>query len=128
MNIRELLEERVQTDLENLDGMDVGSTEYQTTVKGITEMADRIIEIDKIEKDYEEKEVSRKEGNELKKRELLDQMIKNGLTFVSIAGGFVITAWGTIKTFKFEETGTITSNAGRGFMNRIFSKKWLRFW
>lgn len=35
----------------------------------------------------------------------------------------VITIWGTNKTLKFEEEGTVTTSAGKSFLGRLIPKK-----
>ena len=51
-----------------------------------------------------------------------DRKWKNGISVAGIVVPIVVTVWGTLKTLKFEETGTVTTNAGRSFMNRLFKK------
>ena len=57
------------------------------------------------------------------KEERIDRIVKHGLTALSIASSIGLTAWGTCKTLKFEETGTVTTSAGRNFIRNLFSKK-----
>ena len=52
-----------------------------------------------------------------------DRLVKNCLTGASILSGIGVTVWGALKSWKFEETGTVTSTAGRKFINNLFSKK-----
>lgn len=55
--------------------------------------------------------------------ELKDRLIKNCLTAASIVLPCLITVWGTVKSFEFEKTGTITTMMGRGFINKLLPKK-----
>jgi hypothetical protein len=96
--------------------MEVGGEEYKTTVDGLTKLMDRAIEIEKIHNEKEEQ-------SEKLKAERFDQIAKNVLTAVSILGGFALTVWGTKTSIKFEETGTITTIMGRGFINKLLPKK-----
>lgn len=57
---------------------------------------------------------------EIEKR---DQHIKNLISIGVSVAGYLLTYWGTNKTLKFEETGTVTTNAGRGFLNKLFHWK-----
>ena len=52
-----------------------------------------------------------------------DKIIRNGLTAAGLVVTAGLTVWGTLKTFKFEETGTITSSIGRGFIQRLTPRK-----
>lgn len=63
---------------------------------------------------------------ELKKKQIrderIDKIVKNVLTGVSIVSGCALTVWGTKKSFEFENTGTITTIMGRGFINKLLHK------
>ena len=127
MNVKTLLEEEIQGEFEGLNELEVGSKEYQTTVDGLTKLIDRAIEIEKMESESDEKVENRVFDNDLKLKQLdeekKDRLIKNCINVAGIVIPSVITIWGTFKTFKFEEEGTITTTMGRGFINRLFPKK-----
>lgn len=114
-----LLHEEIQGEFEKLKDMQLGTDEYKTTVDGLTKLVDKAIEIDKLNVEHEEKIQDRED-------EKKDRFVKNCITGIGTVGGLLMTYWGTKKTFKFEETGTITSAAGRNFINKVvnyFSKK-----
>lgn len=127
MNVKTLLEEEIQGEFEGLNELEVGSKEYQTTVDGLTKLIDRAIEIEKMESESDEKVENRVFDNDLKLKQLdeekKDRLIKNCISVAGIVIPSAITIWGTFKTFKFEEEGTITTTMGRGFINRLFPKK-----
>lgn len=127
MNVKDLLKEKIEKQIKSLDGMKVGSDEYETTVNSITKMLDKLNEMDRNEHDYLEKRESREKENDLKlkqmKEERLDHIAKNLLTGISVIGGFALTIWGTYKSFEFEKTGSITTIMGRGFINKLIPKK-----
>ena len=56
------------------------------------------------------------------KNDKKDQIVRNGIAIAGIVVPTAITIWGTLTTLKFEEVGTVTTNAGRAFMNRLFKK------
>lgn len=140
-----LLQNEIETELNTLGDLEMGSEEQSKAVTDLTKLLDRAIELEKIEVDKQQKELNReieyeKMENELRlkeqaqefdrelkekqrKDENIDRAVKNTLTGVSIIGGFGLTIWGTIKSIKFEETGTITTIMGRGFINRLLGKK-----
>ena len=143
--INTLLHDEIETELNTLGDMEMGSEEQSKAAGDLAKLLDRAIELEKIEVDKQQKELNRelelkkiedetrlKEQaqefeQELKEKqrkdENVDRAVKNTLTGVSIIGGFGLTIWGTIKSIKFEETGTITTIMGRGFINRLLGKK-----
>ena len=143
-DIKTLLDENISDELSNLGELELGSEQYKIAVEGIAKLMDKKIEIEKIERDAKVKEKdheleSRKvEGDltdkaksreiETKKLEQItnekeDQKFKNGIAIASIVVPSLITIWGTFKTLKFEETGTVTTIMGRGFVNKLIPKK-----
>lgn len=128
MSVKNLLREEITEEIGLLSKMEAGSEDYEKTVNGITKLMDRLNEMDKIEMEKEKTEIEnefRVEEQDLKRKQMeddkKDRFVKNSLTGVSIIGGLAITVWGTLKTFKFEETGTITSQAGRQFINKAIN-------
>lgn len=119
MNIEALLKEEIKSEFETLKTVGTGSEEYKTTVDGVTKLVDRAIEIEKFNAEREENALKR----EQMKDEKIDRWIKNGLTLVGVVVPAGLTVWGTIKTLKFEETGTVTTMMGRGFINKLLPKK-----
>lgn len=128
MSVKNLLREEITDEIGHLSKMQVGSEEYEKTVNGLTKLVDRLNEIEKVEMEKTNSNVENEckiEEQDLKRQQLeddkKDRLIRNGLTGVSVIGGLAVTVWGTLKTFKFEETGTITSQAGRQFINKAIN-------
>ena len=128
MKIDEKLEAEIAGDLELMEDMNINSEEYKTSADIVGKLIDRAIELDKLNIEREKMEASQKIEVDLKqqqmKEERIDRIIKNILTGVSVTGGILLTIWGTNKTLRFEETGTITTTAGRKFTGKLFS--WLK--
>lgn len=143
-DIKTLLNDEISDELKRLGDIEIGTETYKTTVEGITKLMDKKIEIDKFERDIQVKnrdyELERRKANEEleskaksiaieeKKLEQItneknDQLFKNGIAIASIVVPSLITIWGTFKTLKFEETGTVTTIMGRGFVNKLIPKK-----
>lgn len=137
-NVETKLAGELLRELEQLSSMEVGTDQYKTTVDGLTKLMSTATEMEKLHIEADDKVETRKAENEFKQKQLdadnelkhkqlksekLDQITRNVITGVSVAGGFILTIWGTIKSIKFEETGTITTFAGRQFFNKLFSKK-----
>ena len=121
-----LLHEEIQSEFEELKTLEVGSDKYKTTVDGLTKLMDRAIEIDKLNDGAEERRDARDIDAELKQEQLeadiKDRKVRNAISLAGIIIPTAVTIWGTLKSLKFEESGTLTTNAGRNFMNRIFKK------
>ena len=66
MSIKHDLVEEFNSELEELGKMEVGGEKYKVAVDGIAKLADRIIEIDKIETESNDKFESQNIENELK--------------------------------------------------------------
>ena len=126
MKIETLLQEEIVEEIGELNKIEVGSDKYKIATDGIAKLMDKAIEMDKINRDEDERQLNRNVDIELKTRqieaEIRDRKVKNVITVAVSAVGTVVTIWGTLKTLKFEEVGTITTMAGRNFINKIFKK------
>lgn len=127
MKIETMLYEEIRSELEEVKKLEVGSEKYKVAVDGLTKLVDRAIEIDKLNTDYEDKVEARELEKELKLKELddenKDRLLRNGISIAGILIPVGVTVWGTLKTLKFEETGTVTTIMGRGFINKLLPKK-----
>lgn len=125
--IKELLNGEIGDEMEVLKNMKLGTDEYKIAVDGVTKLYDRAIEIKKIEAEQELKrqqhEADQKFKEEQQRDERNDRRIKNGLTLAALVVTTGTAVWGTIKSIKFEETGTITTIMGRGWINKLIPKK-----
>lgn len=123
-----LVDEEIDEEITQLRTVDFGSDTYRTSVDGIVKLMDRSIEKEKLDVERQKMVDAQKFEYDLKlkqaKEERIDRIIKNILTGVSVGGGIILTIWGTNKTLRFEETGTITTTAGRKFTGKLFS--WLK--
>ena len=127
MNIEELLNDEIQDELENLSKMELGSDTYKVTVEGLTKLVDKSIELEKVRLEMSDKAENRETELDLKcqqmQNEKRDQIIRNGIAIAGLIVPTIITVWGTLKTLKFEETGTVTTIMGRGFIQKLLPKK-----
>ena len=127
MSIKTLLETEIQSELEKLSEMEVGSEPHQKALDGIAKLTDKAIEYHKIAVEDQYKVEARNVELDLKLKEMADErkdrLVKNCLTCASIVTGVGLTVWGTLKSLKFEETGTVTTIMGRGFINKLLPKK-----
>ena len=125
-SIRELLDEEIQVEFEKLSKLDVGSESYKATVDGLSKLVDRAVEIDKTEMENATKIEAQNIENDFKalqiKEDNRDRWVRNGIAIAGIVIPTIVTIWGTLKTFQFEEEGSITTNIGRGFINKLLPK------
>lgn len=127
MKFEHLLKEEIVSEVESLGKLELGTEQYKTTVDGVTKLVDRALEIEKIDIEAEERERSREIETNLKIQQIeddrKDRKVKNGIAIGSTLLGVGVTIWGTLKTLKFEEEGTVTTLMGRGFINKLLPKK-----
>lgn len=128
--IETLLKQEIEDEFDGLGHIELGSNEYKTTVDGLTKLVDRAIELEKLNIEDEKRLEAQKDKefeNELKIKQMeserKDQKAKNYIAVAGIVVPVVVTVWGTLKSFKFEETGTVTTIMGRGFINKLLPKK-----
>jgi hypothetical protein len=128
MDIQTMLNDEIVREFDKLGEMEgLGDDKYRTTVDGLTKLVDRAITMEKFSIESEDKFNAQNFEREMKvkemKHEQIDRIVKNVLTGVATIGGFALTIWGTYKSFEFEESGTITTSMGRGFIQRLLPKK-----
>lgn len=126
-NIETLLHEEIQDGFDALSKMERGTEIHKTTVDEVAKLFDKAIEIEKIEIEAKEKAKAREIEASLKQAQMeedrKDRRLKNGIAIGGIVLPLAVTIWGTFKTLKFEEEGTVTTMMGRGFINKLIPKK-----
>ena len=127
MELEDLLEEEVKSQLEGLKDIEMGTDEYKTVVDGLTKLTDRVIKIKELDYDASDKIDARETEIALKKQQMKeeknDRWIRNGIAIAGIVIPTAVTVWGTIKSLKFEEEGTVTTIMGRGFIQKMLPHK-----
>lgn len=126
-NIETLLHEEIQDGFDALSRMERGTEIHKTTVDEVAKLFDKAIEIEKIEIEAKDKAKAREIEASLKRAQMeedrKDRRVKNGIALGGIVLPLAVTIWGTFKTLKFEEEGTVTTIMGRGFINKLIPKK-----
>ena len=126
-NIETLLHEEIQDGFDALSRMERGTEIHKTTVDEVAKLFDKAIEIEKIEIEAKEKAKAREIEASLKRAQIeedrKDRRVKNGIAIGGIVLPLAVTIWGTFKSLKFEEEGTVTTIMGRGFINKLIPKK-----
>ena len=116
MTIENLIMEEINKLNGELEYLEVGSKEYESKVKRLDSLMDKAIEMGKFNIEREDKMVQMDE-------EKKDRIVKNILNGLGIVLPLGVTIWGTVKSIKFEQEGTITTIMGRGFINKLLPKK-----
>ena len=123
MKIKETLYKEIEDELQALNEIEVGTDEYKSSVDGVTKLLDRAIEIEKHEAEMKEREAERIAKNIQAAEEQKDRVVKNYISAGGVVLPLLVTIWGTLKSFKFEKDGTVTTIMGRGFINKLLPKK-----
>ena len=127
MSIRHRLSEEIERELKELQGMKPGSDEYRATVDGVTKLTDRYNEMEKLDREQEEKAANRLIEDELKnaqvKRDNINKWIEYGINVAGIVLPLAVTIRGTKASSRFEKDDSITTIMGRGFVNKLLPKK-----
>ena len=127
MSIPTLLEVEIEDQFEHLSKVEFGSEQYKAGVDGLTKLLDRSMEMNKLEYEAEEGRKNREIDNELKQKQMDEEKksrwIQHGIALAGIILPIAAAVWGTKASFKFEETGTVTTIMGRGWINKLLPKK-----
>lgn len=132
--IRVKLVEELESEINDLANIDLGSKEYAEAVKGIAELHKLVIDEDKLTLENETQkdkiklehlrhideirklEAELDEKDDKRKDERKDKMIGYVLTASGIVLPLIFYGTWMHKGFKFEETGTITSSTFKGLI------------
>lgn len=123
MKIKEALYQEIEDEFQVLSEIKVGTDEYKSSVDGLTKLLDRAIEIEKHEAEMKEREAERIANDIKTAEEQKDRVVKNYISAGGVVLPLLVTIWGTLKSFKFEQDGTVTTIMGRGFINKLLPKK-----
>lgn len=123
MSIKTNLVKEFENEIEELGKLELGSDKYDSTVDGVCKLADRIIEIDKLESENDEKDRQREVDVNLKvsqmESENRDRLIRNCIEGTKVIGGFGLAAWAFIASMNFEKEGTLTTEGGRTALRQL---------
>lgn len=127
MSVQSYLNDEVMLELEELSKVEFGSEKYKTGVAGVVQLADRLIEMAKMDAEDEKLEFEREKfefENQKFEEDKKDRKTKNRISVFGIAAPAVIAIVGGTAMFIYEERGTITSQVGRKIIDKyIFRVK-----
>lgn len=121
--IKELMTEVIKIELEELRDDELDLDEHRVTVDGICKLSNQILEIEKAEAQSKAESENIRLKEEDAKQSNRNQLRKDIITLGTAVGTGALIIWGTIKSLKFEEEGTVTTIIGRGFINKLLPKK-----
>lgn len=128
MSVKDLLEGEITKRFEDLENVDSGTEEYETTVNGLTKLLDREIEMEKLEIERIEKVENQKIEHDLKVQQMKEEKTSRWTRDITNWGNLVIGAgmfvWGLIASTNFEREGTFTTSGGRHSVKKVLS--WLK--
>lgn len=127
MSVRTELVEEFNEELKEVKKLEVGTEKHKTAVDAVTKLADRIIEIKKLESDVALKEVAQSNEHASKMKALeeekKDRKVKNGLQLFATVGGWVVAGLAFVASVNFEKEGTITTEGGKSSLRQLLKFK-----
>lgn len=123
MSVKQTLKEEFDSQMALLHKMDVGTEAYKLTVDGVTKLADRIITIEKNEKDAEMREWQLGNETESINAEIKNNRKRNWVDVAKIAVPAVGAFTMGIISMKWEKLDTLTSTAGKNALREILRFK-----
>lgn len=122
-----LLNEEVECQIEEVHKISLGTDESKIAIDGVTKLADRSIELEKLRIQEEDLAEKRNMDYELRseqiKKEHLRGMIDIGTKVLIGLGGLALSVWGTIYTTNFERDDNYTTQASRNWISLLFKPK-----
>ena len=127
MSIQTDLREEFTSELEELSKVEFGSEKYKIGVSGVMQLADRLIEMAKLDAEDDKIDIERQKldiENQKFEEDKKDRKTKNRISVFGIAAPVVIAIVGGTAMFVYEERGSITSQVGRKIIDKyIFRVK-----
>lgn len=108
---RELLMEDYTMVGDLLRVVDASDEKHGKLMKERDDIRNELIELDKVRIEKEKIEAENKR-----------EKIRNGITIGTFTVTSIISIWAVIKTFRFDQEGTVTSTLGRGILSSIIPK------
>ena len=129
-NIRDMLEEKIEDQLERISSLEPGTDEHSKAIDSLTKLYKLYIEETENERAFMARcdhDVVEQRELQLKNAELdskaMDRWVRLGADIAGIVLPLAFYAVWMKRGFKFEETGTFTSTTFRGLFNCFKPKK-----
>ncbi len=112
---RELLMEDYNKNGEYLAVVKPNDENHGKLLKDRDDIRKELIQVDTVVMEAENKKAEIEAENKREK-------IRNGITIGTFAITSMISIWAVIKTFRFDQEGTVTSTLGRGILSGLIPK------
>lgn len=126
MNLKTMLDVEIEEQRNKLVDMKPGTKEYDAVVDALAKLMDRRIKIEEIEMSEAKADADRENAKVQSEQQLAEDRKSRFGKIIVDAGlgiaGIALTIWGTRTSLKFEETGTLTTQAGKKFMDKLFRR------
>lgn len=116
MSIKNQLSEEIMDQLTEVHKIDVGTDESRTAINGLSILIDKFNDMERLE--IEKEKIENENFKTL--NEIEDRKMKNKITICTAGVGAGITIIMGLLAYVYEERGTITSKAGKRFIDRGF--------
>lgn len=127
MSVETSLREEFLVELDELGKVEFGSEKHKVCTTCVTQLADRLIELSKMNNEDAKLELEREKLEiEIEKLEedKKDKKTKNRISVLGIVAPAAIAVVGGVAMFVYEERGSITSQVGRKIIDKyIFRVK-----
>ena len=121
--IKNLLEEEIKNEIENLASLEPGSEKHSTAVESLAKLYKVKLDEDKTSMEYLDKTQNRESDEGFKvaqiEENVKDRYVKIGIAAAELVLPLTFYAFWMRKGFKFEEKGTYTSTTFRGLFSRF---------
>lgn len=121
--IKNLLEEEIKNEIENLASLEPGSEKHSTAVESLAKLYKVKLDEDKTSMEYLDKTRNRESDKGFKvaqiEENVKDRYVKIGIAAAELVLPLMFYAVWMRRGFKFEENGTYTSTTFRGLFNRF---------
>lgn len=114
--VKHQLVDEFASELNEVKMMEVGSEKHKTAVDSVTKLADRIIEIEKIEAENEAKAKAQADENH-------DRKVKNRIAIGTFVGSVLVYGASFVASTKFEQFGSFTTEGGRNAIKNLLKLK-----
>lgn len=114
--VNEKLTRQLGVEIEKLAIMEDGSDEKTATVEGITQMYKLKIEEARLDEEIKAREA---DAQRQERHKIIDTVLDGVRTAATVVGGIVIPVIFMNRGFKFEETGTYTSQTFRSLFGKF---------
>lgn len=121
--IKELLEEEIKSEIENLSSLEFGSQEHATAVDSLTKLYKLKLEEDKSSMEYldkiENREIDQESKTAQMEESVKDRYFRFGMAAAELVLPLMFYGIWMRRGFKFEQDGTFTSQTFRGLFSRF---------